>query len=285
MDKALKQAIFKTFDATNKNSIEVIYEPLENGTHKTHSKIGGRPSLPQGFQWPYYEGMSFDNTTANRPLAFLAEIHLSETAAYDTDGLLPAAGVLSFFYEMETEKWGFDPKDKGCARVFYFEDENVLSESEFPGDLQSDYQFPEFLLTFKQRVSLPYSVEVPAGAEDLDWDDYDQLKEEYGCRPDGWGDSTKLLGYPDVIQNPMEQECEEVTRGFYNGGEHEIPGDLEDEIQQASKDWMLLFQMGTIENGDFELMFGDCGHIYFWIKEKDLAEKNFDNVWLILQCC
>ncbi|KMV74442.1 hypothetical protein FSCG_02162 [Fusobacterium vincentii 4_1_13] len=32
-------------------------------------------------------------------------------------------------------------------------------------------------------------------------------------------------------------------------------------------------------------MFGDCGYIYFWIKKEDLKSKNFDNVWLILQCC
>ena len=51
-----------------------------------------------------------------------------------------------------------------------------------------------------------------------------------------------------------------------------------------SKQWMLLFQMGTVESDDYELMFGDCGHIYFWIKKSDLAAKNFDNVWLILQC-
>ncbi|MGN0700170.1 MAG: DUF1963 domain-containing protein [Oscillospiraceae bacterium] len=31
-------------------------------------------------------------------------------------------------------------------------------------------------------------------------------------------------------------------------------------------------------------MFGDCGHIYFWIRKADLAARNFDNVWLILQC-
>ena len=32
-------------------------------------------------------------------------------------------------------------------------------------------------------------------------------------------------------------------------------------------------------------MFGDCGRIYFYIRKKDLAERNFDNVQLILQCC
>lgn len=32
---------------------------------------------------------------------------------------------------------------------------------------------------------------------------------------------------------------------------------------------MLLFQMGTIVGEDQEYMFGDCGHIYFWIQKQD----------------
>ena len=40
----------------------------------------------------------------------------------------------------------------------------------------------------------------------------------------------------------------------------------------------------TVENGDFELMFGDCGRIYFYIRREDLAQRRFDRVWLIQQC-
>lgn len=29
-------------------------------------------------------------------------------------------------------------------------------------------------------------------------------------------------------------------------------------------------------------MFGDCGHIYFYITKEDLAARRFDRVWLIL---
>ena len=42
--------------------------------------------------------------------------------------------------------------------------------------------------------------------------------------------------------------------------------------------------MGTVESGDYELMFGDCGYIYFWIRKEDLAARRFDKCWLILQC-
>ena len=44
---------------------------------------------------------------------------------------------------------------------------------------------------------------------------------------------------------------------------------------------MLLFQLDTVEQGNFELMFGDCGHIYFYITKEHLAARRFDRIWLI----
>ncbi len=47
---------------------------------------------------------------------------------------------------------------------------------------------------------------------------------------------------------------------------------------------MQLLQMYTVEQVEFELMFGDCGHIYFYITKEDLAARRFDLICLILQC-
>ena len=55
-------------------------------------------------------------------------------------------------------------------------------------------------------------------------------------------------------------------------------------MRSAADRWVLLFQMGTVEDDETELMYGDCGLIYFWIRKEDLAARNFDNVRLILQC-
>ena len=43
-------------------------------------------------------------------------------------------------------------------------------------------------------------------------------------------------------------------------------------------------QMSEFEFEDYALYFGDCGKIYFNIRKEDLKNRNFDNVWLILQC-
>ncbi len=89
------------------------------------------------------------------------------------------------------------------------------------------------------------------------------------------------------IQNSMFEECDIVTKGYYLGnpeGWREIPKAIRQEAEQTAKDrWMLLLQLDTVECDDFELMFGNCGHIYFYITKEDLKARHFDNIWLILQ--
>ena len=55
-------------------------------------------------------------------------------------------------------------------------------------------------------------------------------------------------------------------------------------IKENAKDWILLMQVSELEIGDYGLYFGDSGKIYFNIRKEDLKNKNFDDVWLILQC-
>lgn len=99
-------------------------------------------------------------------------------------------------------------------------------------------------------------------------------------------DRSQLLGWPDVIQNSMFVECDMVTQGYYLGnGWIKIPKEVRQQAEETARDrWMLLFQLDTVEQGDFELMFGDCGHIYFYITKEDLAARRFDRIWLVLQC-
>ena len=56
------------------------------------------------------------------------------------------------------------------------------------------------------------------------------------------------------------------------------------ELLKASEEWTLLFQLDTVRKNGFELMFGDDGRIFYYIRKDDLKNKNFENIWLILQC-
>ena len=84
----------------------------------------------------------------------------------------------------------------------------------------------------------------------------------------------------------MTLQCELVSRGYYLGGTWDgVPLEERDALRCPSvRDWQLLFQLDTVASGDFELMFGDCGRIYFYIRREDLQARRFDRVWLILQC-
>ena len=92
-----------------------------------------------------------------------------------------------------------------------------------------------------------------------------------------------LLLMSHIFFEPPEQQAEAIPQIQEQTEQKQY--NTEEEIEKNSKDWMLLYQMGVVEKDGFELMFGDVGHIYFWIKKQDLEKRNFDNVWLILQCC
>lgn len=82
----------------------------------------------------------------------------------------------------------------------------------------------------------------------------------------------------------MLLECEKVTNEIYCGEIHEIASEELKELKENCVQWQLLFQMDTVTTNDFELMFGDCGRIYYYIKKEDLKNRKFDDCWLMLQC-
>ena len=124
--------IKEKLESMAKNSIEL---KMQLGA----TRFGGQPDVPSDFIWPTYMGESYDHVVKKRPLSFLAQFNCADFAKYDIEHLLPDHGLLSFFYELDSMCWGFDPKDKGCARVYWFEDISSLSAAEFPADMEEDF--------------------------------------------------------------------------------------------------------------------------------------------------
>ena len=254
------------------------------------TRFGGVPDVPADFVWPVYEGTSFaDNEVKKRPLSFLAQFNCADLATLDTEGLLPKTGLLSFFYEMETACWGFDPKDAGCARVFWFEDTSAIASAQVPEDLASDFRFPMLKINMEKETSFIDGQDFRILHENgIDWSTIGGILEELGIEdPEN---SSKLLGWPNLIQDSIMLECEFASSGYYLGdpeGWAKVPQEERESKKQTSlEDWRLLFQLDTVESrkDNFELMFGDCGRIYFCIRKEDLLARRFDRVWLILQC-
>ncbi len=52
-------------------------------------------------------------------------------------------------------------------------------------------------------------------------------------------------------------------------------------LAEEAQNWTLLAQFGSLSE---EILFGDCGCIYFYIRKEDLVHCRFEKTWLILQC-
>ncbi|WMI80284.1 YwqG family protein [Anaerotignum sp. MB30-C6] len=253
------------------------------------TRFGGVPDVPEDFVWPTFETSTFDDDKVRlRPLSFLAQFNCAEISSLDKEGLLPRTGLLSFFYEIGSQLWGYDPKDAGCARVYWFEDIASLSKAKFPEDLDEDYRFAELQIKAAIEKSMPSFEDFAFGREDFyrgdGYEIFENICKELGHEmPEN---ASKLLGWPDVIQNNMTLECELVSRGHYLGGgfDHIPKSDMDEARKTSMESWRLLFQLDTVGYKDFELMFGDCGRIYFYIRKEDLMARQFDKTWLILQC-
>lgn len=284
--ECLRRAVTAFFERTQRREIVITHHPSQKKLPVGASKFYGTPDLPADFDWPYYKGTDFEGVTKNRPLAFLAQINLGEAAQYDRTGLLPKTGVLSFFYETMSMEWGFRPGHKGYARVYYFPETEPLVPTEIPEETK-EWSVGEQALTFADAVSLLSSFAYSRrSGKEVDWDTYNELRAEFGYDAAAHEDNPmKMLGYADEIQGEMEPECELYSRDI-EGDVHARRSEEEDAdpVETSVDRWVLLLQMGTVTDEDTELMYGDCGLIYFWIRKEDLAARNFERVHLILQC-
>jgi uncharacterized protein YwqG len=239
------------------------------------SKIGGCPHLPSDFVWPEFK---------NNPLAFLAQLDLANVTRYDFSKRLPESGMLYFFHEGGMDVWGSDPKDRDGFRVIHYDGDLSKLNPTPPPDSNGEYQrltFKPCKLTFENAKSYPddeyleMSGQAPFGDNEDFNEGFYEIVEEYR---DGTSPRHKLFGYPDLIQNEIFLEAQLVSNRLDWDDEDPRAEDLE----KGVSDWMLLFQLDTDE--DAEMMWGDCGRLYFVIKKDDLKRRNFDATWAFLQC-
>lgn len=241
------------------------------------SKMGGLPDLPRGVDW-------FRRDSTGVCLSFVCQINFAEVQACSAEGKLPDRGILYFFYDcsMDGMPWGFDPEDADGKVLYYYDGElSNLARKEAPEDLERDGSvFTSAKIRFEEALDLP-DLDSPAGeAIDLSEDEVDAYIEMLDELTEAGGN--KLLGHADIIQSAMEPECEMVTGRLNRGNSRSRRTDPGEDLDERASRWSLLLQVES--NEELGMMWGDCGRLYLWIPEDDLAAKNFDASWLILQC-
>jgi uncharacterized protein YwqG len=237
------------------------------------SRFGGLPDLPRDFQWPRYDGLA---------LSFIAQLDLADIAAQAPVLPLPVVGSLAFFYDSEQRTWGFDPKDRGSAVVAYFPGPaSALVRTAIPADV-SGGQFPCCALTYTPDQNLPdawslyYDPELSENERTLLFNYQDAVRDVSNAP------RHRIGGHADCVQRPMELECQLVTNGLYCGSAAGYEDPRAPILAAGARDWRLLLQIDTDDNA--AMMWGDCGTIYYWVREEDLRAQDFDNCSLILQC-
>ncbi|WP_298717095.1 DUF1963 domain-containing protein [Chitinophaga sp.] len=193
------------------------------------SKIKGLPHLPPGFGWP-------------AGALFLAQFNLEDLAPQDIQQLLPATGMMYFFFNPNT----------ATGTVYYYTGAlDILSLRPYPesgndslGYFLEEYRDRRYQATFRKKAAF--------------------------CIDD------ILEQLPDMLKNEVSGmlDCPLASRAIgdnlfgqpgYWQGENEIIGDKQME-EEAD---VLLFQ--------YE--FGE-GHIHFWVSAAELEARDFSKVWL-----
>jgi len=233
------------------------------------SRIGGNPDLPVGVPWP---------GQADNPLSFLLQINLAHSAKYPFNRDLPRKGLLSFFYDAQAQPWGYDPDDRGGWKVLYFDSIEQLVRRECPNTDVMQFQNGKFIL--EQQLVLPpanpvYIEEI--GFTEQQAENYAEMLEPMQEGPCHW-----LLGHPAEIQGEMRLETQLAFNGIYCGNTIDFQDSRVAQLAETAQYWRLLLQVDSDE--DIDMTWGDCGRLYFWIRQQDLLQGNFDNVWVILQC-
>ena len=250
------------------------------------SKLGGRPDLPEGVPWPEFGG---------HPLAFVAQFDLAALAPFDTGNLLPAEGLLLFFV-MDPDPYykGPWPAEGAVSRVLYYETTSVpLRRLEFPHALWPKACYAACKVSYSEQITLitydPYDPRTdwqygfPLPLSDAEIDAYYALEKNLLVEAGGTERAMhRLLGHPDEIQGSMRDD---LLVELDEGADTAEPADtsfwaasLGPGFRLKVFRWQLLLQLDTDDSTG--MSWGDTGRIYFWIRDRDLQQRNFDVVLL-----
>src|SRR5687768_8527941 len=173
------------------------------------SRLGGEPELPTEHPWP---------VSHDRPQAFIGQVELEAIPHAAAFGL-PAAGMLSFFFDAEQRLWSPEPEHRGAWQVTWFEPGTPLEPRSAPADLDPEaridarsvspaleWTLPPWDSPEMDRIGLPQAF---GRGVDLANDGYEALAERLAAAPGQ--PRHRMFGYPDQIQGDIRWEAEVDT--------------------------------------------------------------------------
>lgn len=236
-------------------------------------RLGGRPALPQGETWPVWPG--------HGPLSFVASVDCAAVPVGALDIVLPADGSLLFFYfdgqidDGAAYVAADEPDTWAGARVVYVPAGVPVAECAVPVGLEA---YPEVSLAVRVEPTAPdvwhpiMRAALPKDALDDGWpEEFTDALYDHSSGP-----GHRIGGHADPVQNPVEQEIAHGVLGADVGWD-------DPRVDEEAEHWVLLAQFDTDDDAD--MMWGDCGALYWLIRPQDLAERRFDRAMFTMQCC
>jgi uncharacterized protein YwqG len=235
------------------------------------TKLGGSPDLPVRTPWPL---------RGDRPLTFLAQINLRDLNPYSICRTLPSEGILYFFLDMDSWSEEYDPSDRGNWRVIYHHGpQEDLERCVWPEQGLFPPRFKPCRIVFHEAMS-PGWHEIPIHAFHLDEAQEDEYVHVIYEFPDG--KAHQVLGQPGRIESleyELQLQCQAISHGLVLGADgRPLDKDRVRELAPGAADWRLLLQLDSDEGAGMD--WGDS-MISFWIRERDLQDRNFSEVWEI----
>ena len=242
-------------ETLNEHNLSRISDQIESATKKSvrlasatpseeaTSRLGGRPNLPKGFDWPIWR---------EEPLAFVAQLDLA-TLPEVPDLPLPRTGALFFFFEGGENSWGFSSEDRGSSCVLYSPEPLASSPLHaLPKELDK-------YLTFKGVSLSPQTLEVTVpGSQDQALEGLEMTGEEREAYFDFQisleeGQTSpihRIGGYPDCVQGDPKLEAHLVSHGLYCGDPSGYKTGKEQGLWPGAKDWELLLQVESDDRAE-----------------------------------
>lgn len=242
---------------TQKAVTRVLPQPAAETT-LWQSKIGGKPYLPKGNDFP--------TNSKGEQLFFLAQINFAEAPPLPG---FPTQGILQFFI-FDDDFFGQNldaPEVQENFRVLFYPE---VEEND--ANLVTDFSFLQTYDYTPFPADQSFPVLFTPEYEILPVDDY-RFAEQFGAGFfEQFGDQEW-----EVYENYLELTFAE---GHKMGG---YPDFAQADPRNPSDPMELLFQLDSDET--IQCMWGDMGVANFFIRPADLAQRDFSRVLYNWDCC
>jgi uncharacterized protein YwqG len=283
--------VHEHLEKLKKNSIRILStECNEDQIPVGKSKRHGRPDLPTNMTWPVVcfadqtwtqtPGLTLDQLRVEldddlNPLAFVAQIRLSEIHELDHELLLPAIGML-YFFEFGPG-FGADFDDLREIRVLFSPFESDLIRADWPEEIDPDLQLETSMsLEFSNEWQLPGAFSYFVDNDQKKIKDLEFTEIEFDVYRDGeWtrrnGQTDHLFGFADFSQEQtLERSYKYSFLPFVKS--EKLDSEYTESTENHLERIVLLFQM-------------DLGvhHRFYFIHANDLKALRFERTWSTME--